>query len=207
MIQLQARKIKDDAISDNRIIYKVVMDAPKMYMSSIRVLQKTNGLSLNINDIKEEMCELYRMCTINNDEGDDSDDDSEKETELTTPGAFGQESGGKCYICHQSRQKFHEFPSKKKNNEGGGYKGGRSGEGFKGTCNGCGKYGHKKNKFWEYDRNKSKRPDGYKNARERNLETTEGAGDKNEGKGKFMLMNFNVGIFQTPLSYLATPIS
>ena len=76
MIQLQARKIKDDTISDNEIISNIVMAAPKMYMSSIRVLQKTKGLILNIEDIEEEICELYRMCTINDDEDDDSDEES-----------------------------------------------------------------------------------------------------------------------------------
>ena len=108
MIQLQARKIKDNTISDNDIISKIVMAAPKMYMSSIRVMQKTKGLSLDIEDIEEEMCELYRMCTINDDEDEDTDDDTEKETALTTPGAFGQKFGGKCYICHQSGHKAHE---------------------------------------------------------------------------------------------------
>ena len=78
MIQLQARKIKDDNISDNDIISKIVMAAPKIYMSSIRVMQKTKGSSLDIEDIEEEMCELYRICTINDDKDDDSDDDSEK---------------------------------------------------------------------------------------------------------------------------------
>ena len=78
MIQLIARKIKDDTISDNEIISKIVMAAPKMYMSSIRVLQETKGLSLDIEDIEEEMCELYRMCIINDNKDDDSDDDSEK---------------------------------------------------------------------------------------------------------------------------------
>ena len=76
VIQLQASKIKDDTISDNEIFSKIMMTAPKMYMSSIRVLQKTKGLSLDIEDIKEEMCELYRMCTINDDEYDDSNEDS-----------------------------------------------------------------------------------------------------------------------------------
>ena len=52
--------------------------------------------------------------------------------------------------------------------------------GFKGTCNGCVKYGHKRENCWEDDRNKSKRPDGYKTAEERNLTTTEGAGDNDE---------------------------
>ena len=72
------------------------MAVPKMYMSSIRVLQKTKGLSLDIEDIKEEMCELYIMCTINDDKDEDSNDNSEKETALTNPGDFGQKFGGKC---------------------------------------------------------------------------------------------------------------
>ena len=54
MIQFQSRKIKDNPISDNEIISKIVMEAPKMYMLSIRVLQITKGLSLDIEDIKEE---------------------------------------------------------------------------------------------------------------------------------------------------------
>ena len=120
VIQLQARKIKEDTISYNEIISKIVMEAPKMYMSSIRVLQRMKGLSLDIEDIEEEMCELYRMCTIKNDEDEDTDDNTEKETALTTPGAFGQKFGGKCYICHQSGHKAHECPSKKNKNEGGG---------------------------------------------------------------------------------------
>ena len=33
VIQLQARKIKEDTISYNDIISKIVMDTPKMYMS------------------------------------------------------------------------------------------------------------------------------------------------------------------------------
>ena len=144
VIQFQSRKIKDDTISDNEIISKTVMEAPKMYMSSIRVLQRMKVLSLDIEDIEEEMCELYIICTINYDKYDDRDDDSEKEMALTTPGYFGQKFGGGGYNCHQSGHKAHERPSKKKNNEGVGYKGGRYGGGFKGTCNGCGKYGHKK---------------------------------------------------------------
>ena len=127
------------------------MATPKMYMSLIRVLQKTKGLSLDIEDIEEEMCDLYRICTINYDKYDDSDDNSEKETALTNPRAFGQKFVGKSYIFHQSGHKNHECPSKNKSNEGGGYKGGRSGRGLKGTCSGCGKYGHKKENFWEDD--------------------------------------------------------
>ena len=76
VIELHARKIKDDTISDNEIISKIVMVAPKMYMSSIIMLLKTKGSSLNIEDIEEDMCELYRMCTINDDKDDDRDDDS-----------------------------------------------------------------------------------------------------------------------------------
>ena len=107
VIQLQARKLKDDTISDNEIISKIVIAAPKMYMSSIIVLQKKKGSSLDIEDIKEEMCELYIICSINDDEDEDSDDDSEKEMELTNPEAFGQKFGGKCYICHQPGHKAH----------------------------------------------------------------------------------------------------
>ena len=99
------------------------------------------------------------------------------------------------------------MPLEEEKNEGGGYKGGRSGGGFKGTYNGCSKYGHKKENCWEDDRNKSNRPDGYKTSGERNLETTEGAGDNDEGKGEFMLMYFNDVVFQTQKTYLATPIS
>ena len=153
------------------------------------------------------MCEIYIICTINYDKEDDSDDDSEKETTLTTPGYFRHKFGGKCYIFHQSGHKAHECPSKKKYNEGGGYKGVRSGGRFKVTCSGCVKYDHKKENCWKDDKNKSKRPNGYKTSGERNLETTEGAGDNDEGKGGCMLMNFNDGFFQTQLSYSATPIS
>ena len=105
------------------------MVAPKMYMSSIIMLLKTKGSSLNIEDIEEEMCELYIMCIINDEKDDYRDDDSEKETALNTPGYFGQNFGWKCYIFHQSGHKAHECPSENKNNEGGGYKGGRSGGG------------------------------------------------------------------------------
>ena len=55
VIQLQARKIKDDTILDNEIIFMIVMDAPKIYMSSIRVLQKKKGSILDIKDIEEEI--------------------------------------------------------------------------------------------------------------------------------------------------------
>ena len=98
---MQARKIKDDTISNNKIISKIVMAAPKMYISYIRVLQKTKGLSIDIKDIEEEICELYRMCSINYDEDNYSNDESEKETALTTSGDFGQKFGGGCYIFHQ----------------------------------------------------------------------------------------------------------
>ena len=102
---------------------------------------------------------------------------------MTTPGYFIHKFRGKCYIFHQSGHKAHECPSKKKNNEVGGYKGGRSGGGFKVTCSGCGKYGHNKENCWEDDRNNSKRSDGYKKAGDRNLATTEEAGDNDEVKG------------------------
>ena len=62
------------------------------------------------------------MCAINDDKDDDSDDNSERETALTTHGDFRQKLGGEYYIFHQLGHKAHQCPSKKKDNEGGGYK-------------------------------------------------------------------------------------
>ena len=58
VIQMQSRKIKDDTISEKEILSKIVTAAPKMYMPSIRAIQKDKGSSLEIDDLEEEMCEL-----------------------------------------------------------------------------------------------------------------------------------------------------
>ena len=44
-----------------------------MYMPVTRNLQKENGPNLEIEDLKEEMCELYRMCNINKYSDEESD--------------------------------------------------------------------------------------------------------------------------------------
>lgn len=161
IIQMQARKIKDDTISEKEIVSKIVTAAPKMYMATIRTLQKEKGSSLEIEDLEDERCELYRMCNINeNDEESDSENEG-KETALLTQGyvKVDRAFAGKCYNCGKTGHRAVHCPDKKeKSGDGKSQKKAK----FQGTCHGCGKYGHKKADCWKDESNASKRPKNWK---------------------------------------------
>ena len=70
LFKLKLRKITDDTISDKEICSKIITAAPKMYISVIGNLHKDRGSNLEIEDLEQEMCELYRMCNVN-EEGDE----------------------------------------------------------------------------------------------------------------------------------------
>jgi hypothetical protein len=88
---------------------------------------------------------------------------------------------GTCYLCKAQGHKATDCPKKNKSG-GGGRGGGRGGGGvggggcayqgrgkFMGSCNQCGKFGHKKGDCWEIDVNKHKRPDGYRSSKQDNV--------------------------------------
>ena len=64
-IQMQTSKITDYTISEKEICPNIITTALKMYMPVIRALQEEKGSSLEIEDLEEEMCELYRIWNIN----------------------------------------------------------------------------------------------------------------------------------------------
>ena len=62
---MQARKITDVMISEKYICSKIITATPKMYMHVIRTLQKENLYKIEIENLEEEMYELYRMRNMN----------------------------------------------------------------------------------------------------------------------------------------------
>jgi hypothetical protein len=84
---------------------------------------------------------------------------------------------GTCYLCKYQGHKATYCPKKNKYGSGGrgGGRGGGGGHGyqkrgkFMGSCNKCGKFGHKKGDCWEIDVNKHNRPDGYHSDEQANV--------------------------------------
>ena len=62
---MKAREITGDTISDKEICSKIITAGPNMYMPVMRNFHKDKGYNLEIEDLEEEMCELYSILNIN----------------------------------------------------------------------------------------------------------------------------------------------
>ena len=91
-----------------------------MYKLGIRGVQKARGADWDVDDLEEEMCEMYRIYHLDEDEDEDEESDSDddtKETALTTHGVGWAKFKGKCYNCDKSDHRAYKCPEKK-NQEG-----------------------------------------------------------------------------------------
>jgi len=180
-IKNQASKIKDDVISEQEVCSKIMIAAPKEYMLGIRAVQIARGAAMTVDHLEKEMCGMYRMFHLQEEDNEDSDDDEDtKETALTTPGAGWAKFKGRCYRCDKAGHRAHECPEKKskESNKHGNEKESENPAKFEGTCNGCGKYGHRQSECW---RNKGG---------EKNLAAKKE--DSDDSDVEFMLMTVNV---------------
>ena len=139
-IQHQASKIKDDIISEQEVCSKIMIAAPKMYIQGIRAMQIAQDAAMMVDHLEKEMCEMYHMFHLQEDETEDSDSDEDtKNTALTTPETGWAKFKCKCYHCNKSGHRAHQCPEKKsqESNEHGNEKESENPTKFKGTCNGC----------------------------------------------------------------------
>jgi len=103
------------------------------------------GAALTVDDLEECMDERWKIKKMKN--GGDMNDDEE-----VALSGFS----GKCFKCGKLGHKASDC--KKKNQSQSQQKSKK----FDGSCNNCGKYGHKAVNCWLDERNKDKRPRGFR---------------------------------------------
>jgi hypothetical protein len=154
----------DSGLQDEDLITEAMVKVPTQYKSIIAATIQNKGSELTLDDIQEAMNVQYR---IEHNRIEDSDSDEEN-----TEKALQANEGIKCYNCGQPGHKAAGCPKKQtkgrggRNNKPGGGRSNGNGNGngyrkFTGTCNNCGKVGHKQHQCWDLEKNKDRRPTGW----------------------------------------------
>ena len=155
--KLKALKVQYEGdITDEMIINEVMVKAPSQYKTIIANQSMLKGAGLTVDDLKQAMNELYRLCHNSYRNQDSSDDVSDGEM---IGGAFQ----GECFNCGKKGHKAVDCPDKKRDKNTGGGKPYNKKK-FNGTCNLCGKRGHMKKDCFELEKNKDRRPQGWKSS-------------------------------------------
>lgn len=154
-IETAAREIKDGTIEPEELLNKVVMEAFKHrdYMLSVKMLVKEKKLAaeaLDIEQVEEQMMEIYKISRFNREDDSDSDSDADGTEKAMYAGGEGSSKfNGKCYNCGKEGHRANKCTAeKKKGGQGGSYKGTEKGR-FSGECFKCGKVGHMKADCWK----------------------------------------------------------
>ena len=176
-----------------------------MYNTTIAAARREKKKNLTLNDLEEEMRDLWRI-TYGEDLQSDDDEEEDREIALNT-------FDGICYECGKKGHRARDCPSKDNND------GTRKGR-FNGKCHECGKVGHRKDDCWMLEKNASKRPAWYKTPdqvagaidEKDNDNTSEYLLNGIKGTVKFpktkaMLLDENVWVADTGASTHSTPHS
>jgi hypothetical protein len=135
-------------IQEDELLATVMEKAPKSYSGILATETRIQANALTLQNLEDAMDAEFRIRYSGNES-----DTKNKGTELSL--MVNDNFKGKCYKCGEVGHRAADCTKR----EADGYNGRKK---FKGKCNNCGKYGHKKEDCWELDKNKSKRPDGYK---------------------------------------------
>ena len=192
------QQYKGSGMDQANYLNHVIKIAPEEYKEMIAIEVRTKKDSLKLSDLQEAMNTLYRLNNNKAKMGHSNVDNTEstlvslliKAMRNNDEAAMATIAKELCYKCGKPGHKAYQCKSSSsynKYNNGGrgrgrdGGRGNRNGRGFdrprkfNGTCNNCGKTGHKEADCWDLDKNKSKRPKAWKNR------TENGNRDNNEG--------------------------
>ena len=177
---------KSNVVEDDDLIPYVLSAAPAKYHAIITSEMRDKGSNLTLDDLEEAMNDQWRL-TPEGKKNNEDEDDKEGEMALS---AFN----GDCYKCgkpgHKASQcysnggdnkKYHHGDNRKNNHRDNN----RYRKKFNGNCSHCGRYGHKRNDCWLLEKNKSKRPKGFRVKGEN--EQSAGAVDSNNEGVEFLL--------------------
>jgi hypothetical protein len=147
------------------LIGAVFAAAPEKYHSVLTITAELKGANMDIDHLESAMYKLWRQ-------GGGKPRGNEDNNEIVLS-AFAVT----CYLCKSQGHKATDC-SKKNKSGGGGRGSGRGGGGgrgyqgrgkFMGSCNQCGKFGHRKGDCWEIESNRHKRPEGYRSTEQANV--------------------------------------
>jgi hypothetical protein len=139
--------------------------APEKYHSVLTITAELKGANLDIDHLESAMYKLWIQ-------GGGKPRGNEDNNKIVLS-AFA----GTCYLCKSQGHKATDCPKKNKSS-GGGRGSGRGGGGghgyqgrgkFMGSCNQCGKFGHRKGDCWEIESNRQKRPERYRSTEQANV--------------------------------------
>ena len=160
IIKEMTDKLSADKITLSEFVSQVFKGSLKEYLIVLRDVKRANGSRLTLDDLEEEVLELYRLQHM----GDDDEDEENNETSLATPGAewANKTFKGKCYKCHKEGHRAFECPEKRQNQGQRGHRGSQQGKRPETrTCHKCGLVGHLQSNCWEDEKNARKRPSGW----------------------------------------------
>jgi hypothetical protein len=147
------------------LIGAVFAAAPQKYHYVLTITAELKGANLDIDHLESAMYKLWRQVGVNPRGNEDNNE--------IVLSAFA----GTCYLCKSQGHKATDCPKKIKLGgwgHGSG-RGGSSGRGyqgrgkFMGSCNQCGKFGHRKGYCWEIESNRHNRPEGYRSTEQANV--------------------------------------
>ena len=137
-------------ITEEELIGVVMEKAPNKYASVITTEQAIRTTTLTLSNLSRAMTDFYRM-DIKNLKGKN---DKSTKNEVSVTAVDGKNAKEKCYKRGKMGHKAYQCKQ-------GGSNNGNQNK-FTGTCNHCGKVGHRKVDCWDLPENAEKRPKGYK---------------------------------------------
>ena len=147
-------------VDEEDLLATVLEKAPEEYASILATEKRMKGANLTLENLEAAMDTEYRIRY-----GVKGTEREKKKRGELSLSAFN----GIYYNCQLEGHLARDCPKSIKDQRFGDKGGGK----FKGTCNNCGKLGHKKTDCWQLEENKNKRPSGYKKKSEKGLATTE----------------------------------
>jgi len=178
-------------IDEADLIAQVLIAAPRSYQQVLTAEELRLGDAMKLSDLSQAMTTHYRATNNNLDDGG---------REFSLAGVPGT-GGPICFICGERGHKAFQCPKRIKRNNGnnrGGNNNGKQQRRFTGTCNLCGKVGHKAADCWENEKNKDKRPPGWKSSLNRTTEVANATIETESSGVEFLLTNLDKLAMQFP---------
>ena len=142
-----------DKLHESLKMLTVLCVAPKVYATALTAVANHHGASLKMEHYEAAMGELYRTISTT------WSKEEEEDNEVALAGVGNPRHANlKCHNCNEMGHIKPNCPLLR----GGGNGGGSKQNKFNGTCNQCGKRGHKKVDCWLNPNNKDKRPAWFK---------------------------------------------